>query len=407
MRLRVGLALPGDAPPIPDALLTIADGRIERLEPFPAARPPSGTADAGGCLLTPGLVNAHCHLELTALADRIPPPHSFAEWLRQLVSLYPELTEDVRVEGIRRGLREHASAGTTTVLDIANTDLGHEALCDSGLRIHRLRELIGWRWMARRQAWRRVRGAMAEHPDTARVVGHLSPHAPYSAHPRLIERAARWARRHGRRWGIHLAESADEMEFLRAGAGPFREFLGDAFLGRRWQPPGKSALDYLASLGWPRDSPPLLFHANHLSNGELELAARLGVAVVHCPGSHLYFGREPFHAGAFFSRRIPLILGTDSRASNAALDMRREMRLFADRPGVSREDAFRAATLAPAAWLSPGPAGLAPGAPADFALWQTPDGALPREDDSLEWFLEHPDLSASTWVQGEPISFNR
>ena len=71
-----------------------------------------------------------------------------------------------------------------------------------------------------------------------------------------------------------------------------------------------------------------LVHGNYPSSGELPRIARSGATVVHCPGSHAFFRREPFPLARYRRAGVPIALGTDSAASNGSLDMRREMALL-------------------------------------------------------------------------------
>ena len=71
LRLRAGWLVDGSgAPPRKDVLLTIAGGRIASIEELPPDRPvPDGSLDCGGCTVTPGLIDSHVHLTMTATRD--------------------------------------------------------------------------------------------------------------------------------------------------------------------------------------------------------------------------------------------------------------------------------------------------------------------------------------------------
>src|SRR5260221_13274276 len=67
---RAGWVLPVDRPPLRDACVAADGGRVAWVGP--AAEAPAGEArDLGPGVLMPGLVNAHCHLELSHLAGRL------------------------------------------------------------------------------------------------------------------------------------------------------------------------------------------------------------------------------------------------------------------------------------------------------------------------------------------------
>jgi aminodeoxyfutalosine deaminase len=408
MYLRIGQAIPLAGCVIRDALLELRNGRISSLSPWPASSPPGDYLDYGDYNLLPGLVNSHCHLELSACAGKLAPHQPFVDWLEQLIALCSNITPEERIDCAYKAVQSLAASGTTRIADISTTTYIDTFAIESGLRFEQFREIIGQSPEQREAAWKRVERTAKEHPDTELIKGHLSPHAPYTAHPRLIERAGRWALQQGRCWGIHLAETEEEVEFLISGGGPFRQFLG-GFLGSDWRAPGQRPLHYLASLNWPRQCPPLLFHANHLAPDEWELAARLGVGIVHCPGSHAWFGREPFPVKECLERGIALFLGTDSLASNQQLDMLREIRLLLDsHPKISREKAFHMAGPQAQAWFSPPgePVGLQVGAKADLWLCRTqvsPNPSSSNTENLLANLLDTEQLESEIWVGGKPV----
>src|SRR5215208_6778907 len=76
---------PVEAPPIADGCLTIEDGRIAWLGP---ATEREADIDLGNVAVVPGFVNAHTHLELSALAGEpaaTVPADDEVTWLRRVV----------------------------------------------------------------------------------------------------------------------------------------------------------------------------------------------------------------------------------------------------------------------------------------------------------------------------------
>src|SRR5690606_12357758 len=90
---------------------------------------------------------------------------------------------------------------------------------------------------------------------------------------------------------MHIAESPDELELLRAARGPFRDLLEELGAWRdAMHPPGRRPLDYLHRLSAaPRG---LVIHGNYLDAEETDyLAAHADqMAVVYCPRTHARFG---------------------------------------------------------------------------------------------------------------------
>ena len=120
-----------------------------------------------------------------------------------------------------------------------------------------------------------------------------------------------------------------------------------------------------------------LVHGNLPAPGEPERLAATGTSLVHCPGTHRFFGRDPFPLEEYRRAGVNLALGTDSLASNTALDMRREMALLRQaQPGLAPAEVWLMATRGGARALDlQGQVGcLTPGARADLVLFGTESG---------------------------------
>ena len=75
----------------------------------------------------PGLVNAHCHLELT-LAKPLPYPGSFTEWIRVLLETKNNFSTKTWRKNIQRGIQQNLEAGVNTLGDHASFNSDFEAL---------------------------------------------------------------------------------------------------------------------------------------------------------------------------------------------------------------------------------------------------------------------------------------
>ncbi len=78
---RAAWVLPIAAPPIRDGWVAVAGGRIAAVggsADQPPAQAPVNVL--GAVAMLPALVNAHTHLELSWMADRVPPAASMPEW---------------------------------------------------------------------------------------------------------------------------------------------------------------------------------------------------------------------------------------------------------------------------------------------------------------------------------------
>jgi aminodeoxyfutalosine deaminase len=357
--LRARWVLPIDRPPIEGGWIEIAGGRIVQVG---AGRLPSGAVDLGDAAVLPGLVNAHTHVELSWLEGRVPPSASMAEWIATLIRTRRAGAAG-GVDEERRLARAAAASmrdtGTVLVGDISNSLTTPGLLVEAGLGGVVFHELLGFNAPdpvgAVRDAWTRVEQArvnlesLSEPPGTRRnsweprLFFSVVAHAPYSVSPALF---AAIAARAGRGpLAIHLAESPEELEFLRTGGGPMRRLLEDVGAWNpAWTVPGCDPVQYVGDLGYLQPGT-LVVHAVHVTDAGLDRLRRSRAVIVTCPRSNLWVGAGPPRLSHFYSSGVPVAVGTDSLASAPSLnlfDELAEMRRLA--PEVSAATLLESAT---------------------------------------------------------------
>ena len=317
---RVGSLLVGRDRWIRSATLGVRGGRIVGLASGRAAgtrleRDLGGrTLDLGPGLLAPGWVNVHAHLELGALAGRVRA-RGFGAWIPQLVAARAACSRPQLRAGLGKDADRLLSSGTTTVGDNDALGLSAAVLRRHPLRARVFREALDAGDPARTGAALRRAQPGADGP---RLRFGLAPHAPFTVSRPLMQRLARLARRRRLPVSVHYAESRDERQWLLRGTGRLARILGES--------PRREGLDLLDEAGLLGPNT-LLVHANLPGPRDPERIRRARATVVHCPGSHRWFRRAPFDLQGWLDRGVPVALGTDSSASNAALDMRRELAL--------------------------------------------------------------------------------
>jgi cytosine/adenosine deaminase-related metal-dependent hydrolase len=119
----------------------------------------------------------------------------------------------------------------------------------------------------------------------------------------------------------------------------------------------------------------IVAHLNYLQDYDYELVAQSGISVVHCPKCHSYFGHAPFPLKELRDRGVNICLGTDSLASNNALDMRSEMREVQRVHDLTDREVLEMSTLRGAQALAQsGKLGeLSPGSTADLVAFSHPE----------------------------------
>jgi cytosine/adenosine deaminase-related metal-dependent hydrolase len=317
---RADWLFPACAEPIRDAVLEVdAAGQILSIR----SGRDRDAIDLGRVAIVPSLVNPHVHLEFSDLATPIGPPQQFTNWIRNILAhrrARVELVEDI----IRRGTREAHRTGTVAAGEIATVPT--ECYRFDGLELTLFREFIG----PLRQNWPAlIEQAEAHlHPQSregaANFRGGISPHAPHTVPRALFEQLIGVAVKHEAPVAVHLAETAEEMEMLRSGAGDLVEMMRSlGFWEADSHPRGQRPLDWLRELA--RVPCGLVIHGNYLDDEELDfIAAHPSLTLVYCPRTHAYFGHPPHPFLKLLERGGRVALGTDGRSSNPDLDLWRE-----------------------------------------------------------------------------------
>jgi cytosine/adenosine deaminase-related metal-dependent hydrolase len=312
--------VPGAEPPIRDGLVAVEQGRIAWVGGRgDAGRPAGAVRDLGRGVLLPGLVNAHCHLELSHLAAvREQARQGFVVWVEALVerrSLADPVDARARTEA---AIDELKTTGTVAVGDVSNA-LGHLDLLDaSGLAAVVFYELLAWdpdrSETVLQDARRRVADILRE---GVRTPVRLAAHAPHSVSPPLLRALAR----EGGPAAIHLAESEAEQRFLSDGDSEWSAFLGRRGVGHvSFAPPRTTPVRYLDGLG-ALHAGLVAAHCVHVDADERALLARRGVFVVVCPRSNRTTGVGIPPVPEMLAAGVEVCLGTDSLASADSLDL--------------------------------------------------------------------------------------
>jgi aminodeoxyfutalosine deaminase len=378
-------------------------GRITRVVPWEGAPDTECLlVDWGSAVIIPGLVNAHAHLELTRLKDRLRNFSSFTDWLSQLVEARGTWSPEEFRESVREGAEASLRCGTTLIGDISSGLASREVLKDQKIRKVIFEEVLALAPGRAAEALARLQERLEPGTQDPLLKPGISPHAPYSVSPVLYRSAVELAAVHGLLLATHVAETKSERLFLESGSGEFRDFLQKfGALPPDWTPPGMKPVAFLESLGVLR-RPSVLIHCNYLDAESIALLRDSESSVVFCPRSSAFFGHENHPVRQLLDSGINVALGTDSLASNDSLSILDEMRyLFLNRRDLKPEEIFRAATLNGAAALDFGGqiGRLRAGYWADMTILELPENAGTRN--LIPQILDGAGECTGTIVQGK------
>ena len=314
---------------IRDAGLFARDGVIEQVGPT-SSLPDNADQiiDMTGHVVIPGMVNTHHHLfqNLT----RVVPPAQNAPlfgWLQTLYPVWSHLGPEHIYWSTVLGLAELALSGCTTSSDHlylypngAKLDDSMAAAGDIGVRFHGTRGSM---------SIGESKGGLPPDnlcedeavilADSQRVVEAfhnparhamqrvaLAPCSPFSVSMDLMRETADMARSLGVGLHTHLAENVEDIDYSLAQFG---------------MRPG----DYAEAVGWTGDD---VWHAHcvQLDAAEIDLFARTGTGVAHCPCSNMRLASGIAPVRSMIDQGVKVGIGVDGSASNDSGHMLNEVR---------------------------------------------------------------------------------
>ncbi len=274
--------------------------------------------DAGGCLVTPGLVNTHSHL-YQWLTRGYATDDTLFGWLGTLYPIWARLTPELVHASAAANLGWLALTGCTTSTDhhyVFPSGAGDlleaeiRAAGEIGLRFHPARGSMN---LGQSEGGLPPDSVVEKHDEiltaTEAAIERwhdpsfdamtriaVAPCSPFSVTAELMRDSAELARARGVRLHTHLAETQDEEQFC------LEKF-------------GRTSAQYAEDLGWlGRDV--WMAHCVHLSDEAVARFGATGTGVAHCPTSNGRLGSGIAPIRGLLDAGAPVGLGVDGAASN-------------------------------------------------------------------------------------------
>ena len=407
------VTMDADRREIPGGGIFVRDGVIEAVGPS-ASLPTQAdeTLSLAGCLALPGLINTHHHMyqSLTRALPGAQDAELFA-WLRRLYPVWAGLTPEMIRVSTLTAMAELILSGCTTSSDHlylypngARLDDSIEAAAQIGMRFHAARGSMS---VGESQGGlppdRLVEDENTILKDTQRLIETwhdsarhamlrivVAPCSPFSVSRRLMREAARLARAYGVSLHTHLAENDNDVAYSQ-----------EKF--------GMTPAAYAESLGWTGAD---VWHAHcvKLDEAGIDLFARTGTGVAHCPCSNMRLASGIAPIPAMRRAGVPVGLGVDGSASNDAAHLLGEARqamllarissgTHAGPTAMSARQALELATLGGARVLGRDDIGaLAPGMSADLV-------AFPLDTLALAGAAVHDPVAALVFCAPQQVRY--
>jgi 5-methylthioadenosine/S-adenosylhomocysteine deaminase len=282
-------------------------GVLDRGALFPLAEE---TLDATGMLVIPGLVNSHGHVPMSLLRG-LADDMKLMEWLNDFI--FPAEAKNVNEEfcywGTLLSAIEMARSGTTTFIDMYYfEETIAKAVDESGLRAVLGQTIIGFPapdFKTPEEALRATEALILKWKDHPRIVPSVAPHALYTTDIEVVAKARELSLRYQVPFQLHAHEAPEEDAALRAKYGETAATL----------------LEERNLLG----AGMILHHSITLSDADIALLAKRGVAVSHNPQSNMKGASGLARVPDLLAGGVTVGLGTDGPASNNNLDLFEEM----------------------------------------------------------------------------------
>ncbi|MDR0558889.1 MAG: amidohydrolase family protein [Prevotellaceae bacterium] len=291
-------------------------------------------------IIMPGLVNAHCHLELSNMKGIIPEHQGMSDFCKH-VMLHRNINPDERYSAMRDADKFMENEGIVAVGDISNTEASIEVKKNSRLTYRSFIETFGLNPDKADGIIDRAKNLQKIFEQNG-LSASITPHAPYSLSEKLLLLSVNESN-NARIASIHNMESLDEMELFETKRGKMRNLFGDyvdLFI-YSYDSSMQRSVEYIAF-----ETDLLLIHNTFVNIHDLKKINTDRMTFVLCPASNLYIENRLPDINLFLENNLKVAVGTDGLSSNTNLSILNELKILNSHfPQIGLHSLLRWATL--------------------------------------------------------------
>ena len=305
-----------DACMIHDQKTLSAIGRYKDLKSLHTGK----IQDLGEVTLTPGLLNAHAHMNLSGLKGKTVSGQGFVPWLTSMIKNNYKQTDYPAVKKAISQFMDHGGCGVGDITSVENIKIS-EIFTQEGLYYTCFCEAFGFIPPAIQ---------MEEIPYTSKDCASITGagHALHTTDPDTLQQIKTQSLQKGLPFSIHLAEHDDEVDMLMGKKTKFHELMHQAnMIDDSYRPPMESPVAHAKRLGL-LDRYTLAVHCVKVSDEDINILAAHDTHVCLCPRSNAFIGVGRAPMENILTAGINTSLGTDSLASNHDLNLWNELAYF-------------------------------------------------------------------------------
>ncbi|HJW17157.1 MAG TPA: amidohydrolase family protein [Flavisolibacter sp.] len=340
-----------------DKVLVIGDrGMVEAIVPLEQA---GEGIEARKGILSPGLVNCHCHLELSHMHGLIPEKTGLVDFVFKVVTGRFHSEEEI-LQAINNAEEEMLRNGIVAVGDICNNAHTLAQKQKGNMNYYNFIEASGWAPSLSTMRFERALSIYREFETLGNGNKNaIIPHAPYSVSEALWKNIQPFFK--DKVASIHNQETIFEDEFFLSGTGDFTRMYRLMNIDNSHHiPTQKTSLkSYYNKLEGAQNI--LLVHNTFTGEEDVKFITKRngqGSEIKNnnhrasstyfciCINANLYIENALPPVELFRKYNCNIVLGTDSLASNWSLDVMSEIRSIKKHfPAIPLEELLRWATL--------------------------------------------------------------
>lgn len=333
-------------------LITNEKGEIEAIVPIQDAG--EEVQQLKG-IITPGLINAHCHLELSHMKGVIPEHTGLPDFILKIVN-ERHFPEEEILEAIAQAEASMLQEGIVAVGDISNNALTAPQKQKGNLAYHTFVEISGWKPAIAQSRFSNAQNVMEQFRliEAAASLNPLkssfSPHAPYSVSSALWQMMMPYFE--GNTVTIHNQETPAENELFQKGTGDFvRMYQAMNIDQTHFSPTGQNSLpSYFPQLKYAKKI--LLVHNTTTNEADIQFANQLvkqhaqELYYTLCVNANLYIENQLPPIELLRNNKSNIVLGTDSLSSNHQLSILSELKTISKHfPSIPLDEMLSWATI--------------------------------------------------------------
>lgn len=286
------------------------------------------TAQVISGAICPGMINTHCHLELSFMYEKIPTHTGLIDFIGHVVRLRDLFTKEEEQQAIQRAENEMYENGIVAVGDISNDTRSFAVKSKSKLRFHTFVEVFDFRPEVTLDFVHKGIDVFNQVPQINESTASITPHAPYSCTPTLVNFCDRFSSMYTPLLSIHNQEHPEENQYFIDKTGSWVQLFIDWGENQDWfVPAGKTSMQAMGEYLSKRNQ--ILYVHNTFTAAQDVAWAKEHLKEVYyasCPNANLYIENRLPNYKELIQAGAKITLGTDSLASNWQLSILEEMK---------------------------------------------------------------------------------